>query len=118
MGVGMQIVCVGFTGYAALEAEAGAQLVRLERFRARLADCRLTIESRTSDDGDRTYDVRLELLMHDRAPASLPSSTGDDVNDTMRRAFAHAEQALSVWHADESEAAVALRQVKTGAAAQ
>ena len=49
MGVGMQIVCVGFTGYAALEAEAGAQLVRLERFRARLADCRLTIESRTSE---------------------------------------------------------------------
>jgi hypothetical protein len=40
------------------------------------------------------------------------------VNDTMRRAFAHAEQALSAWHADESEAAVALRQVKTGAAAQ
>lgn len=33
MGVGMQIACLGFTVSAAVEAEAGAQLVRLERFR-------------------------------------------------------------------------------------
>ncbi|MET3820867.1 MULTISPECIES: metal ABC transporter ATPase [Burkholderia] len=117
MGVGMQIVCVGFTGSAALEAEAGAQLVRLERFRARLDDCRLTIESRAIGEGDRTYDVRLELVMHDRAPASLPCSTGDDMNETLRRAFAQAEQALSAWQADEPEA-VASRAVATGAAAQ
>lgn len=104
MGVGMQIVCVGFAGSAALEGEAGAQLVRLERFRARLDDCRLAIESRTTGDGGRTYDVRLELLMHDRAPALLRYGSGDDVNETMRRVFAQAEQALSARQADEPEA--------------
>ncbi|WP_322024608.1 metal ABC transporter ATPase [Burkholderia sp. BCC1977] len=117
MGVGMQIVCVGFAGSAALEAEAGVQLVRLERFRARLGDCRLAIESRTTVDGGRTYDVSLELVMHDRAPASLPCSSGDDVNETMRRVFAQAEQALSAWRAGEPDA-VALHAVATRVAAQ
>ncbi|RQS60307.1 MULTISPECIES: metal ABC transporter ATPase [unclassified Burkholderia] len=117
MGVGMQIVCVGFAGSAALEGEAGAQLVRLERFRARLDDCLLAIESRTTGDGGRTYDVRLELLMHDRAPAVLPGSSGDDVNETIRRVFAQAEQALSAWQAGEPEA-VARHAATTGAAAQ
>ena len=46
MGVGMQIACLGFTGSAAIEAEAGAQLVRLERFRALIDGCHLAIESR------------------------------------------------------------------------
>ncbi|RQR50558.1 metal ABC transporter ATPase [Burkholderia sp. Bp9140] len=104
MGVGMQIVCVGFAGSAALEAEAGVQLVRLERFRARLEDCRLLIESHASVDGSRTYDVLLELLMRDRAPASLPCSTGDDVIEAMGRAFAQAERVLSAWRAGEPEA--------------
>jgi len=117
MGVGMQIVCVGFAGSAALEAEAGAQLVRLERFRARLGDCRLAIESRPAVDGGRIYDVRLDLIMHGRAPATLPCSTGDDVNETMRRAFAQAEQTLSAWPSGEPEA-VALHAVATGAAVQ
>ncbi|KAB0642344.1 metal ABC transporter ATPase [Burkholderia latens] len=105
MGVGMQIVCVGFAGSAALEAEAGAQLVRLERFRARLDDCRLEIESRPTADGGRAYDVRLELLTNDRAPVSLSSSTSGDVNDAIRRAFAQAEAALSAWQAGEPGAA-------------
>ncbi|RQZ20557.1 metal ABC transporter ATPase [Burkholderia sp. Bp9031] len=117
MGVGMQIVCVGCTDCAALEAEAGAQLVQLERFRARLDECRLSIELRTTADGGRAYDVRLELVMHDRAPASLPCSSGDDVNEVMRRAFAQAEQVLSAWQAGGPEAA-ALRAVATGAAVQ
>ncbi|RQR30857.1 metal ABC transporter ATPase [Burkholderia sp. Bp9143] len=117
MGVGMQIVCVGFAGSAALEAEAGVQLVRLERFRARLDDCRLAIEARATVDGGRTYDVCLELIMHDRAPATLPCSTGDDLNETMRRAFTQAEQALSAGHAGEPEA-VALHASATRAGAQ
>ncbi|AIO39425.1 metal ABC transporter ATPase [Burkholderia sp. AU19243] len=105
MGVGMQIVCVGFAGSAALEAEAGVQLVRLERFRARLGDCRLAIESHPTADGGRMYDVRLELLMRDRAPALPLAATGDDVAETMRRAFAQAEAVLSAWQAGAPGAA-------------
>ncbi|AFQ50668.1 hypothetical protein [Burkholderia cepacia] len=117
MGVGMQIVCVGFAGSAALEAEAGAQLVRLERFRARLDDCHLAIESRTTVDGGRTYDVRLELVMHGHAPAALPCFTGDDVNEMLHRAFALAEQALSVSQAGKP-AVLAMRAVAAGDAAR
>ncbi|KVE31651.1 metal ABC transporter ATPase [Burkholderia vietnamiensis] len=115
MGVGMQIVCVGFAGSAALEAEAGAQLVRLERFHARVDECRLAIESRATSDDDALYDVRLELLMHGRAVAAVPGCSGVDVNETMGRAFAAAEQVLSVAHADDPLSA-ALPAAETGAA--
>ncbi len=37
MGIGMQIAYFGFAGSAQLEAEASIQLIRLERFSARLA---------------------------------------------------------------------------------
>ncbi|MCA8202077.1 metal ABC transporter ATPase [Burkholderia sp. AU33545] len=117
MGVGMQIVCVGFAGSAALEAEAAVQLVRLERFRARLEDCRLVIELRPRVDGGQTYDVRLELAMRGRSPVSLPSGTGDDVIEVLGRVFALAEQTLSVSQAGES-GAVVLHAVTPGATAQ
>ncbi|KUY57007.1 hypothetical protein [Burkholderia sp. RF2-non_BP3] len=116
MGVGMQIVCVGFAGSAALEAEAGVQLVRLERFRARLEDCRLVIESRPRMDGGLAYDVRLELTTRGRSPVSLPCSTGDDLVDVLGRVFTRAEQTLSAWQAGESEA-VALHAATPGATA-
>ncbi|WP_269501435.1 metal ABC transporter ATPase [Burkholderia sp. IMCC1007] len=117
MGVGMQIVCVGCTSLAALEAEAGAQLVRLARFRARLGDCRLAIEARTSVDGGRTYDVRLELAMYGRAPASLPCCTRDDAIDALHCAFAQAERMLDAWQAGDVEA-VALHGAATGDASR
>ncbi|MGU7810797.1 metal ABC transporter ATPase [Burkholderia sp. AW49-1] len=117
MGVGMQIVCVGFAGSAALEAEAGVQLVRLERFRARLEDCRLVIESRPRVDGGRTYDVRLEMAVRGRSPVSLPCGTGDDLIEVLDRVFTLAEQTLSAGQAGESEA-VALHGATPGATAQ
>lgn len=117
MGVGMQIVCVGFAGSAALEAEAGVQLVRLERFRARLEDCRLVIESHLRVDGGWTYDVRLELTMRGRSPVSLPGSTGDNLIEVLGRVFTRAEQALSSWQTGESEP-VALHAATPGATAQ
>ncbi|GBH23312.1 hypothetical protein [Burkholderia vietnamiensis] len=116
MGVGMQIVCVGFAGSAALEAEAGAQLVRLERFHARVDECRLAIESRATSDDDALYDVRLELLMNGRAVAPVPSCSGVDVNEAMGRAFAAAERVLSAGHADDP-LSPALSAAETGTAA-
>ncbi|HDR9481528.1 TPA: metal ABC transporter ATPase [Burkholderia aenigmatica] len=114
MGVGMQIACHGFAGSAAIEAEAGAQLVRLERFRALIGGCHLAIESRTAADGARQYDVRLELVMHDTALWSLPSCVGGDVDDTLRRAFMQAEQALIACQA--GGARVGLRNAAAGGA--
>ncbi|KVH63600.1 metal ABC transporter ATPase [Burkholderia sp. MSMB1072] len=112
MGVGMQIACLGFTGSAAIEAEAGAQLVRLERFRALIDGCQLAIESRMVADGVRLYDVRLDLTMHGATLRSLPPCVGADVDDALRRAFAQAEQALIAWQAGAATAA--LRDAATG----
>ncbi|MBR8233102.1 metal ABC transporter ATPase [Burkholderia sp. AU42008] len=116
MGVGMQIACLGFTGSAAVEAEAGAQLVRLERFRAWIEGCHLAIESRTATDGARRYDVRLDLVMRDATRRPLPPCVGADVDDALRRAFAQAERALLTWQA--GAATVALRDAATGDAMQ
>ncbi|MCA8302172.1 metal ABC transporter ATPase [Burkholderia seminalis] len=106
MGVGMQIACRGFTGSAAVEAEAGVQLVRLERFRALIGGCHLAIESRVATDGVRLYDVRLDLVMHDAALRPLPPCAGNDLDDALRRAFAQAEQALIAWQASGARAAL------------
>ncbi|VWD11376.1 metal ABC transporter ATPase [Burkholderia lata] len=116
MGVGMQIACHGFAGSAAVEAEAGAQLVRLERFRALIGGCHLAIESRAVADGACQYDVRLDLVMHDAALWALPPCVGDDMDDALRRAFMQAEQALIACQA--GGARVGLRDVATGGAVQ
>ncbi|RXV67182.1 metal ABC transporter ATPase [Burkholderia stabilis] len=116
MGVGMQIACRGFAGAAAIEAEAGAQLVRLERFRALIDGCHLAIESRGAADGARTFDVRLDLVMHDAALRPLPPCVGADVDDALRRAFAQAEQALIAWQAGDER--MALRDAATGETAR
>ena len=62
----MQIACFGFAGSAALEGEAGAELVRLERFAKRIAGCHsqsrrcaTTVDARSSDarlDPQRDYE--------------------------------------------------------------
>ncbi|CAB3749285.1 metal ABC transporter ATPase [Burkholderia sp. MSh2] len=114
MGVGMQIACLGFAGSAAVEAEAGAQLVRLERFRALIGGCHLAIELRAAADGARLYDVRLDLVMHDAALVPLPPCVGGEVDDALHRAFAQAERALIAWQA--GSARVALRDAAAGGA--
>ncbi|NIE59108.1 MULTISPECIES: metal ABC transporter ATPase [unclassified Burkholderia] len=114
MGVGMQIVYLGFAGSAAVEAEAGVQLVQLDRFRALIRGCHLAIESRAAAGGARRYDVRLDLVTHDAALIPLPPCVGDDLNDALRRAFAQAEQALIACQA--GGARVGLRDAVAGGA--
>ncbi|AOJ41964.1 metal ABC transporter ATPase [Burkholderia lata] len=114
MGVGMQIACLGFAGTAAVEAEAGAQLVRLERFRTLIDGCHLAIEASAAADGARVFDVRLDLVMHDAARWPLPPCVGGNLDDALRRAFMQAEQALIACQA--SGARVGLRNAAAGGA--
>lgn len=116
MGVGMQIACLGFAGTAAVEAEAGAQLVRLERFRTLIDGCHLAIEASADADGARVYVIRLDLAMHDTARWSLPPCVGGNLDDALRRAFMQAEQALIARQA--GGARVGLRDTATGGAVQ
>ncbi|KWK25211.1 metal ABC transporter ATPase [Burkholderia stagnalis] len=97
MGVSMQIAYFGFAGSAALEAEAGAQLVRLDRFRSLISGCHLAIEARPGGAGPRAYDVRLDLITHGNELRPIPHCVGEDAGEAVRTAFAQAERALLAW---------------------
>ena len=67
MGIGMQVVFVGFARSFALESEASVRLIRLSRFSQRVGDCTLTIEALTAvqGPGPACYHVRLDLVARD-----------------------------------------------------
>jgi hypothetical protein len=94
MGIGMQIVYVGFSGEARIEAEAGVQLLRLMRFAAKVANCRLAIEAMRGPGGNY-YDARLDIVTSDRRFVSLPHCTDRDPEAAVRAAFDYAERALA-----------------------
>ena len=93
MGIGMQIVYLGFPGAARREAEAAVQLLRLARFAGVLGSCHLAIEA-TSASGHRVFDVRLDLVMRSGELVPMPHCAHDDFEAAVRGAFDHAERAL------------------------
>jgi hypothetical protein len=94
MGLGMQIVYLGFAGSAAIEAEAGVQLLRLEPFSGLLQSCHLAIESLHGADHRQAYDVRLDLLSASNGLKPIVHCTGEDPIAALREAFDAAEHEL------------------------
>lgn len=96
MGLGMEIVYLGFAGSTAIEAEAGVQLLRLERFAGLLKTCHLAIE--LLHDGARrpAYDVRLDLLSGSSELKPVEHCINEDPLVAMREAFDAAEHELRV----------------------
>ncbi|MFX1674924.1 hypothetical protein PWR63_22180 [Paraburkholderia sp. A2WS-5] len=90
----MQIVYLGFAGTAAIEAEAGVQLLRLERFSGLLKACHLAIESVRKSGHADVYDVRLDLLSAASELKPIVHSTGEDPIAAMREVFDAAEHEL------------------------
>ena len=101
MGIGMQIVYLGFPGAARIEAEAAIQLLRLARFAGMLGSCHLAIEA-TSASGRRIYDARLDLVMRSGELVPIPHCSHADSDTAVRAAFDRAERALE--HRDGSPA--------------
>ena len=94
MGIGMQIVYLGCSGTAPLEAEAATQLVRLQRFGARLSDCRLAIEALRLCSGQPLYEVRLDRVNAAHELEPIGRCAAESAEEAVRCAFDAAEQAL------------------------
>jgi hypothetical protein len=94
MGIGMQIVYLGFAGAARIEAEAAVQFVRLERFGGRISGCHLAIEAMHSKSGP-IYDARLDLVTRDGELVPLPHCADADPEKAIRAAFDRAVEALA-----------------------
>jgi hypothetical protein len=94
MGIGMQIVYLGFSGTARLEGEAAAQLVRLERYSGLLSNCHLAIEEVRSPLAKPTYDVRLDLITRARDLKPIEHCSSEDAEQAVRWAFDAAEKEL------------------------
>ncbi|MGA9918742.1 hypothetical protein [Paraburkholderia sp.] len=106
MGVGMQIVYLGFAGTSQIEAEAASQLVRLERFSRSISGCHLAIESiraaseRLGADGlagDRrspVFDARLDLIMRNGGFVPIGHCLDTDAKAAIQAAFDFAERQL------------------------
>jgi hypothetical protein len=94
MGVGMEIDYLGFAGSVPLEAEAGAQLVRLERFGKLLSGCHLAIEALRPRAGGPIYDVRLDLMICANEFRPVSHCVGEDAGEAVRRVFDAAEKEL------------------------
>jgi len=94
MGVGMQIVYLGFTGSAPIEAEAGAQFVRLERFWKTISGCHLAIEAMHDGPGHTVYDARLDLITRTNELIPVKHCCSADPHVAVRDAFDAAERHL------------------------
>jgi hypothetical protein len=106
MGVGMQIVYLGFAGTSQIEAEAASQLVRLERFSRSIAGCHLALEAvHAPIEGDGTgalavemkrpvFDARLDLIMRNGDFVPIRHCRSADANEAIHAAFDSAEQQL------------------------
>ncbi|WP_347814182.1 universal stress protein [Paraburkholderia sp. BL10I2N1] len=96
----MQIVYLGFAGSNQLEAEAGAQFVRLERFGKLISGCHLAIEACGFRSGNRLYDARLDLITRGNDLIPVEHCTDEDPRVALRAAFDAAVRWLEQPSAD------------------
>lgn len=93
MGIGMQIVYLGFPGAARIEAEAGVQLLRLMRFASQVSTCHLAIEALHGPNGNY-FDARLDIVTPQKELIPLPHCADKDAENAVRAAFDYAEREL------------------------
>ncbi|MEI5999015.1 hypothetical protein H3V53_17910 [Paraburkholderia bengalensis] len=94
MGIGMQIVYLGCSATAQLEAEAVAQLLRLQRFGALLSNFHLAIEALRLRSGTPLYDVRLDLVTQTNELQPIGRYAAENAEEAVRCAFDAAEKTL------------------------
>jgi hypothetical protein len=95
MGLEMQIVYVGLPGSAAVEAQAGVQLLRLGRFNAVPSEYRLVVESLPAAGQAPRYRAQLELMSSERALDFAHQREDADLNAAVRAVFDAVERELA-----------------------
>jgi hypothetical protein len=95
MGIGMQVVFLGLPGSFVLEAEASAQLVRLERFGRKISGCNLTLQALSKRSGKLLYGAQLDLIALNGALLAMAQCASDDPLRAVEAAFDAAETELS-----------------------
>jgi hypothetical protein len=95
MGVGMQVAFLSFPRSFVLEAEANAQLVRLERFGRKILGCNLTIQAFPHSLEHRSYEVQLDVITLNGELIPMPFCASDDPLHAVEAAFDAAEIELS-----------------------
>jgi hypothetical protein len=93
MGVGMHIAYLGFPRAARIEADAGAQLVRIEPFSACLSDCHLAIEA-LYGSARVIYEARLDLITRSDELIAIEPCMSENPEAAVRAAFDAAEREL------------------------
>jgi nucleotide-binding universal stress UspA family protein len=111
----MQIVYLGFAGSTAIEAEAGAQFVRLGRFGRHIAGCQLAIEATGGRAGRRVYDARLDLITRDNDLIPVKRCSNEDPHVALRAAFDAAERELEQWPRQGTQSTVPMARVSRSA---
>jgi hypothetical protein len=96
MGIGMQITYLGLPGSASMEAEAGMQLLRLQRHGISFADCRLAIEHLTQRSGSSLYEVRLDIMIPARGLRRIGRCVRDSAEAAIRCAFDMAMRVIQI----------------------
>lgn len=94
MGIGMQVIFVGFARSFVIEAEASVQLLRLARFSCDIADCNLIIEALLVRLGHCHYNARLDLIVRDGRLITGLRCPNTNPNHAVRAAFDAAEKLL------------------------
>jgi hypothetical protein len=95
MGIGMQVVFLGFPGSFVLQAAASVQLVRLERFGRKISGCNLTLRALTTCPGLLSYEARLDLIALNGPLLAMAKCASDDPLRAVEAAFDAAETELA-----------------------
>lgn len=97
MGIGLQLVFIGGTQTAAVETEAGVQLVGLACFARHIENCTLTIKALGDTAANRDAEARLDIVTRAGKVHHVGPCTHPDLEEVIRRVFDMAKVELARW---------------------
>jgi hypothetical protein len=97
VGIGLQLVFIGGTKTAAVETEAGVQLVGLACFAWHIESCTLTIVAPSDTAANRDAEAGLDIVTRAGKLLHVGPCTHPDQEEAVRRVFELATVELARW---------------------